>query len=98
MPNGHTPVPEAEWLNNTIDIDTGCVFGGKLTALRYPEQELVSVAAKQVYCEPVKPLITANETEEAALSAQQQCDDLLNIADVLGRRTINPRLHTSGNY
>ncbi|MEM9272691.1 MAG: polynucleotide kinase-phosphatase [Cyanobacteria bacterium P01_F01_bin.143] len=40
---GHTPVPEAEWLNKTIDIDTGCVFGGKLTALRYPEEELVSV-------------------------------------------------------
>ena len=33
---GHTPVPEAEWLNNTICIDTGCVFGGKLTALRWP--------------------------------------------------------------
>ena len=42
---GHTPVPEPEWLNRTINIDTGCVFGGKLTALRYPEQELVSVPA-----------------------------------------------------
>ena len=31
---GHTPVPEAEWLNRTIYIDTGCVFGGALTALR----------------------------------------------------------------
>ncbi len=51
---GHTPVPEAEWLNNTIDIDTGCVFGGKLTALRYPERELVAIAAKRVYCEPLK--------------------------------------------
>ena len=40
---GHTPVPEPEWLNRTINIDTGCVFGGKLTALRYPEQEFVSV-------------------------------------------------------
>ena len=39
---GHTPVPEAEWINNTICIDTGCVFGGKLTALRYPERELAS--------------------------------------------------------
>jgi protein phosphatase len=33
---GHTPVPEPEWLNRTINIDTGYVFGGKLTALRYP--------------------------------------------------------------
>src|SRR5204863_5554555 len=49
---GHTPVPEPEWLNRTINIDTGCVFGGKLTALRYPEQELVSVEARRVYCEP----------------------------------------------
>ncbi|WP_315449786.1 polynucleotide kinase-phosphatase [uncultured Treponema sp.] len=53
---GHTPVPSAQWLNNTIDIDTGCVFGGSLTALRYPEEELVSVPAHKVYCEPVKPL------------------------------------------
>ena len=42
---GHTPVPEPEWLNRTINIDTGCVFGGRLTALRWPEKELVSVAA-----------------------------------------------------
>ncbi|UOQ96092.1 polynucleotide kinase-phosphatase [Hymenobacter sp. 5317J-9] len=53
---GHTPVPEAEWLNNTIDLDTGCVFGGRLTALRYPERELVAVPAAQVYCEPARPL------------------------------------------
>lgn len=53
---GHTPVPEAEWVNNTICIDTGCVFGGKLTALRYPEQELVSVPATRTYCEPMRPL------------------------------------------
>ena len=37
MVYGHTPVPEAEFINNTLCIDTGCVFGGKLTALRYPE-------------------------------------------------------------
>ena len=40
---GHTPVPQADGLNRTINIDTGCVFGGRLTALRYPEKELVSV-------------------------------------------------------
>jgi len=38
---GHTPVPQPDWLNRTINIDTGCVFGGALTALRYPEKELV---------------------------------------------------------
>jgi protein phosphatase len=43
---GHTPVREAEWLNDTINIYTGCVFGGRLTALRWPERELVSVAAR----------------------------------------------------
>jgi len=56
---GHTPVPEPEWLNNTIDLDTGCVFGGRLTALRYPERALVTVPAARVYCEPVRPLRAA---------------------------------------
>ena len=53
---GHTPVPEAEWVNNTICIDTGCVFGGRLTALRYPERELVSVPAAATYYQPARPL------------------------------------------
>jgi len=53
---GHTPVPEPVWLNNTICIDTGCVYGGKLTALRYPERELVQTAARRTYYEPVRPL------------------------------------------
>jgi protein phosphatase len=46
---GHTPVPEPEWVNRTINLDTGCVFGGRLTALRYPERELVSHDAARVY-------------------------------------------------
>lgn len=53
---GHTPVLEPEWQNNTIDIDTGCVFGGALTALRWPERELVSVPARQIYSEPSRPM------------------------------------------
>jgi diadenosine tetraphosphatase ApaH/serine/threonine PP2A family protein phosphatase len=54
---GHTPVLEAEWVNRTINLDTGCVFGGKLTALRYPELELVSVPAGRTYAVPARPLL-----------------------------------------
>ena len=89
---GHTPVPEPEWLNRTINIDTGCVFGGKLTALRYPEKELVSVPAKQTYAEPRKPFLPP-EQQAAPLSAQQQHDDLLDLADVTGKRIVSTRLH-----
>jgi protein phosphatase len=46
---GHTVVERAEWQNTTIDLDTGCVFGGSLTALRYPERELVAVPAARAY-------------------------------------------------
>ena len=53
---GHTPVRETRWVNGTICLDTGCVFGGKLTALRWPERELVSVAAKRVHYRPPRPL------------------------------------------
>jgi len=89
---GHTPVPEPEWLNRTICIDTGCVFGGKLTALRYPEKELVSVSASQTYYEPAKPFLSEDE-QAPALSAQQKYDDVLDIEDVSGKRIISTRLH-----
>jgi protein phosphatase len=89
---GHTPVPQPEWLNRTINIDTGCVFGGKLTALRYPEKELVSVPAKQTYAESRKPFLPV-ASQASMLSAQQQHDDLLDLADVTGKRIIATRLH-----
>src|SRR4029077_12402391 len=75
---GHTPVAEPEFLNRTINIDTGLFFGGKLTALRYPEKELASVPALQTYYEPAKPFLPAPEMA-APLSAQQQHDELLDI-------------------
>lgn len=58
---GHSPVRNLTWCHRTINIDTGCVFGGSLTALRYPELEFVSVPAKQAYAEPARPLVSANE-------------------------------------
>lgn len=88
---GHTPIPEPEWFNRTINIDTGCVFGGKLTALRYPERELVSVPARHTYTQPSRPFIPVEQ--QAAVSIQQQHDDLLDIDDVLGKRIIATRLH-----
>ncbi|MGJ7910357.1 bis(5'-nucleosyl)-tetraphosphatase PrpE [Neobacillus sp. LXY-1] len=48
---GHTPVKEPRIIHNTYNIDTGAVFGGKLTALRYPEMELVSVPSTMPYIE-----------------------------------------------
>ena len=90
---GHTPVPGAEWLNGTINIDTGCVFGGRLTALRDPERELVSVPANHTYYAPIRPFLAAEEL--APLSAQQQHDDMLDLDDVLGKRLVQTRLANS---
>jgi protein phosphatase len=84
---GHTPVLSAEWLNHTINIDTGCVFGGRLTALRYPEKELVSVPAARAYAESARPLTAATGT-----TLQQQSDDVLDREDVSGKRLIETRL------
>lgn len=89
---GHTPIPTPEWLNHTLNIDTGCVFGGSLTALRWPERELVSVPALQTYAEPMRPFLPA-ETPAPAMTAQQQHDDMLDIEDVLGKRIVGTRLH-----
>ena len=88
---GHTPVPEAEWLNRTVNIDTGCVFGGKLTALRWLEREFVSVPAGRTYCEPAKPFIP-DERQGPPLTAQQVHDDVLDAEDVIGKRIVSTRL------
>lgn len=85
---GHTPVTKAEWLNNTLCIDTGCVFGGQLTALRWPEKTLVAVPAHRVYSEPIRPLAPA--TKERDL--QQLSDEVLELGDLLEKRGVETRL------
>jgi protein phosphatase len=82
---GHTPVPAAEWLNNTLCVDTGCVFGGRLTALNYPERGTVSVPAARIYHPPARPFPT--ESAAAAGVARRE-PDVLDIADVSGSRVI----------
>ena len=62
---GHTPVVEPDRADNAINIDTGCIFGGSLTALRYPENELVSVPARQVYCESARPFEPATRRQSS---------------------------------
>jgi len=81
---GHTPMPNVEAINNTFCIDTGCVFGGKLTALRYPEKKVVQVDAMQEYYAPVKPF----------LDKPAENDDILNIDDVLNQH-LTTRLRRS---
>lgn len=77
---GHTPTPVPEWINNTICVDTGCVFGGTLTALRYPTRELVCVPAEREYYAPVRPLVP---------TGSQRTDDTLELTDVTGRRHLD---------
>lgn len=81
---GHTPVPAPEWVNRTLCVDTGCVFGGRLTALRWPERALVSVPAARSYAEPVRPI--------AATPTLPDPYDLLDIEDVSGKRIVTTTL------
>jgi protein phosphatase len=79
---GHTPVPAADWVNNTICLDTGAVFGGALTALRWPEGQLVSVPAAAVHYEPVRPPAVVDDRPP----------NLLDVGDVLGTHRVETTL------
>jgi protein phosphatase len=85
---GHTPVPGIEFVNNTVCVDTGCVFGGKLSALRWPEREPISVDALRTYVQPTRPLAPPPE----ASSGQAHADHLLDYADISGNRWITTTL------
>lgn len=80
---GHTPCAEVMPVNGTFCIDTGCVFGGKLTAMRYPEREFVSVDAYEQYYEPVRPL----ETDK-----NDNMGDMLTVGDFQGKMHLSTGL------
>lgn len=88
---GHTPLPDPEWVNNTLCVDTGCVFGGRLSALRYPEKEIVDVPAERVWYEPRRPLKPARGSSGKRSAERDR--DVLTIADVSGKRTVQTRHH-----
>lgn len=86
---GHVPTLEAEWINGTMCLDTGCVFGGKLSALRYPEKEVIDVPAEQVWYEPVAPL--GGSSTDVPAGAVTRDPGLLRIDDVLGKQVVETR-------
>ncbi|MCB7136214.1 polynucleotide kinase-phosphatase [Cellulosimicrobium marinum] len=94
---GHTPTPEAEWVNNTMCLDTGCVFGGALSALRYPEKEVVQVPASRVHYEPARPFLPdaapGAAPDAAGSPGAAREPDLLDVADVLRRGVVETGLH-----
>ena len=84
---GHTPVPQAEWLNNTLCLDTGCVFGGRLTALNYPERSVVSVPAARIYYTPARPFPAASPAGPGSIAGGRE-PAVLDIGDVTGSRVV----------
>lgn len=88
---GHVPTPDAEWVNGTMCLDTGCVFGGKLSALRYPEKEVVHVPAEKVWYEPAAPLGGRGSSDDQSGGTATRNPGLLRIDDVLGKQIVETR-------
>ena len=90
---GHTPVAEPVWINNTINIDTGCVFGGRLGALRYPEREIVSVSSHRQYSESARPFLPARDAPPApGATARPPADDGIDLAGLRQKMAVETRL------
>ncbi len=86
---GHVPCAEVKAKNNTYCIDTACVFGGKLTAFRYPEKEVVSVSAKETYYKPASPLVLHDDRADSYLHAEDVTGKLRIDTTLMGRININ---------
>ncbi|MFO0558851.1 MAG: polynucleotide kinase-phosphatase [Polyangiales bacterium] len=96
---GHTPVERAEFRNETICVDTGCVYGGALSALRFPEREVRSVPAKRAYVEAHRPIAKSMASGAASsLEARFRLDLTALIGgitaetEVVRRVTVSPSL------
>ena len=85
---GHTPVPEPEWINNTICLDTGCVFGGTAHRAALPgARARLGAGAREVVLRPAKPFRPLGGG--AAPAASPTCS---SSTDVLGQRVVETRL------
>ncbi len=82
---GHTVVPEAVWRHRTMCVDQGCVFGGSLSAVRWPERDVVQVPAHAEYVEGGR----------ARFAVELPASDTPQRVDVLDQRNIVTRFGRS---
>ena len=61
---GHTPVPQPDWLNKTVNIDTGCVFGGALDGAAVPRAG-IRLCKSQAYVLRASPAVFARRAKAA---------------------------------
>lgn len=59
----HQPVVDVQDAGSHVAIDTACLYGGRLSAFRYPERSVVSVPAAKAYAPAEWPEATVQETK-----------------------------------
>ncbi len=84
--HGHTPVTRVAVTPNRINLDTGCVYNHRLSAMTFPERQLFSVHRRQ----PSKPIYLRDERSQrvairfdgALAVSVQRGDELLNFETI----------------